>query len=90
MRLRPVGRRRLVQELRQKGVPPAAASLAVERAFEETSEAELALHVARTWARRTPSGPRARARLYGLLLRRGFPRSAALAALRDVMGERDE
>jgi regulatory protein len=90
MRLRPVGRRRLAQELRLKGVPPAAASEAVERAFEETSEAAVALRVARAWAGRASPGPRARARLYGLLVRRGFSRSAALEALREVLGERDE
>jgi regulatory protein len=91
MRLRPVGRRRLSQELRMKGVPPRVADEVLDRAYGDNPERELALRVARGRARRSPDGPRTRERLYAFLVRRGFTRATAAEAVREVMGEgRDE
>jgi regulatory protein len=91
MRLRPVGRRRLSQELRVKGVPPHVADEVLERAYGDNPEHELALRVARARARRSAGGAKARERLYALLLRRGFTRATAADVVREVMGEgRDE
>ena len=88
MRLRPRGRFRLVQELRQKGVSPEVAEQAIDEAFsnEETSEQDLACAAAQRWLDR--QGPalieslastdpseereRARRRLHAFLSRRGF------------------
>ena len=70
-------------------MPPAVADEAIERAFEESPERELAGRVARSWARRAERGPRAKARLFALLLRRGFSRSTAIDVVREVMGEQD-
>jgi len=91
MRLRPVGRRRLSQELRLKGVPQRVADEVLERAYGDNPEYELALRVARARARRSAPGARTRERLFALLLRRGFTRATAAEAVREVMGEeRDE
>jgi len=90
MRRRPVGRRRLSQELRLKGVPPRVADEVVDRAFGEHPERALALRAARSWARRSAAGARERERLFAMLVRRGFARSTAIEVVREVMGERDE
>ncbi len=91
MRLRPVGRRRLSQELRTRGVPPRVAEEVLDRAYEDNPERELALRVARSRARRSSGAPRARERLYALLVRRGFAHGTAAEVVREVMGEgRDE
>lgn len=88
IRGRPRGARRLVQELRAKGVDPETARLSVEETMRESgaSELELARELARKWER--TSGMRREAqggwedrelrekfrrRLYGYLSRRGFP-----------------
>ena len=88
IRLRPRGRFRLAQELRQKGVSAEVAEQAIDQAFsnEETSERSLACAAARRWLDR--QGPalieglastdrpeeceRARRRLHAFLSRRGF------------------
>ncbi len=88
IRLRPRGRFRLTQELRQKGVSAEVAEQAIEKAFsnEETSEQDLACAAARGWlARQGPTlveslaskdrpqeRERARRRLHAFLSRRGF------------------
>ena len=88
IRLRPRGRFRLAQELRQKGVSAEVAEQAIAEAFsnEETSEQDLACAAARGWLSRQGSalieslagtGPskereRARRRLHAFLSRRGF------------------
>jgi regulatory protein len=88
LRLRPKGGRRLTQELREKGVDPAAAEQAVAEVFAEqgVSEEALALDAARAWLRRqnvdvqtaltgparSPERIRALRRLQGFLARRGF------------------
>lgn len=90
MRLRPVGRRRLAQELRAKGVPPEVTDGVLDQAFAATSERALALRVARARAGKSGSGPKARARLHALLLRRGFSYGVTAEVVREVMGELDE
>ena len=88
IRLRPRGRFRLAQELRQKGVSAEVAEQAIDRAFdnEETSERALACAAARGWlARQGPTlteslagtdrsreRERTRQRLHAFLSRRGF------------------
>ena len=88
IRLKPRGRFRLSQELRQKGVSAEVAEQAIAEAFsnEETSEQDLACAAARGWLSRQGSalieslagtGPskereRARQRLHAFLSRRGF------------------
>ncbi|HEV2129552.1 MAG TPA: regulatory protein RecX [Longimicrobiaceae bacterium] len=74
-RLRPKGKRRLVQELRAKGVDAETAHAAVEEVWEreEVSELELAREAAAKWSPRAGEEPlRARRRLFGFLQRRGF------------------
>lgn len=89
---RPRGRFALVQELRGKGVDREVAEEAVEAVFraEGVAEEEIALRAAEKWlARRSRSTrsalvgeegfeaeQRARRRLYGALVRKGFPRDA--------------
>ena len=88
IRLRPRGRFRLTQELRQKGVSAEVAEQAIDQAFsnEETSERALACAAARGWLDRQGSTlieslagadpskerERARRRLHAFLSRRGF------------------
>jgi regulatory protein len=75
VRLNPRGRRRVVQELRGRGVDPAIAASAVEGAMreEEVDEIDLARDAARRWRPRSGEDPeRARRRLTGFLARRGF------------------
>ena len=88
IRIRPRGRSRLTQELRQKGVSAEIAGQAIEQAFsnEETSERALARVAARRWLDRQGSTlieslastdrsderERARRRLHAFLSRRGF------------------
>ena len=88
IRLRPRGRFRLTQELRQKGVSAEVAEQAIDQAFsnEETSEPDLARAAARGWLDRQGSTlieslagtdrpeerERARRRLHAFLSRRGF------------------
>ena len=88
IRLRPRGRFRLAQELRQKGVSAEVAEQAIDQAFdnEETSERDLACAATRRWLDRQGSTlierlastdrsrerERARQRLHAFLTRRGF------------------
>ncbi len=98
VRGKPRGSRRLVQELRAKGVEPDTAASAIEETFaaEDVTELELAREAARAWARRAFGGrttapaesdsesrQAARRRLYGYLARRGFPGDV----IRTVMDE---
>ncbi len=93
LRHRPKGTSALSAELRAKGVDGALATRAITRVFEEATvdDAVLARHVADLWVRRqsqdllealasadrTPEGEKARRRLTGYLMRRGF-RGASL------------
>lgn len=75
VKFRPRGRRRLVQELRAKGVDAETAHEAIGEVMErqELSELDLAREVVAKWSRRAGEDPqRARRRLYGFLVRRGF------------------
>lgn len=98
VRARPRGSRRLIQELRAKGVAEETAREAIEETFQEAgvSELDLARDAARGWARRSPGpvpdpdgtiDPEAvqarKRRLYGFLARRGFPGDV----IRTVMDE---
>lgn len=88
LRLKPRGRFRLSQELRQKGVAVDVADRAIEDAFrsERATEEELATEVARSWVDRqghavvnalasngrSKERERAQRRLHAFLSRRGF------------------
>lgn len=88
VRLRPRGKRRLMQELRAKGVDPATAASAIAEVLEgeETSEAELARAAASKWSPRAGEDTAsARRRLYAFLARRGF----GADAIREVMEDPD-
>ncbi len=97
IRLRPRGRFRLSQELRQKGVPVEVVEKAIEDTFldEATSEHELARAAAERWVQRqsravakavaahdrSPERERGRRRLHAFLNRRGFAPDAIRAAV---------
>jgi regulatory protein len=86
VRLRPQGRRRLVQELRNRGIDEETARAAIDDGFEseQVSELELARQAARKWRPRAgEAAARGRQRLYGLLARRGF----AMDVIREVVDE---
>lgn len=99
VRGRPRGSRRLVQELRAKGVELKTAASAVEEtlAAEDVTELELARDAARAWARRAFGGRgrpaqmdaesrlAARRQLYGYLARRGFPGEAIRTVMDEVL-----
>lgn len=75
VRFRPRGPRRLVQELRSKGVDADTARAAIDEVWEreDVSELELAREAAAKWSPKSAEDPaRARRRLYGFLARRGF------------------
>lgn len=88
LRHRPRGSRRLVSELRAKGVDHDVAQDTIERVFEDedVSDAQLARESAEAWLRRQgpslasalaseepgPARDKATRRLYGYLARRGF------------------
>lgn len=87
VRLRPRGKRRLVQELRAKGVDRDTAAEAVGEVMEreDVSEVDLAREAVRKWARRAGEDPqRARRRLYGFLARRGFGGDAVRQVMEEV------
>jgi regulatory protein len=86
IRNRPLGRRRLLLELRAKGIAPEVAAAAVAAAFgeERASELDLAHRAAAKFRRRSGEDrARARRRLAALLSRRGFPGEV----VREVMQE---
>src|SRR4029453_1076459 len=78
MTYRGLGSRRLRQALRVRGVPGEAAAAGLRQALEEISEASALDGVARRyWRTRRSEEPRRRVRrVYGLLLRGGFPGGA--------------
>ena len=73
---RHLGRRRLAEELREKGVSEEIARTILQEAFQEVSEEEVARQAAEKRFRVLAhlSGGVIRRRLAGYLLRRGFPR----------------
>lgn len=84
MAYRGLGSRRLRQALRARGVAGEAAAAGLSQALEEMSEASALDGVARRyWRARRSDEPRRRLRrLYGLLLRRGFPAGLVWERLR--------
>lgn len=75
IRLNPRGRRRVVQELRGRGVDASTAASVVDDVLreEDVGELDLARQAARRWRARAGEEPdRARRRLTGFLARRGF------------------
>jgi regulatory protein len=84
MAYRGLGSRRLRQALRERGVPGEAAAEGLKQALEEMPEASALDGVARRyWRTRRGDDPRRRLRrLYGLLLRRGFPAGLVWERLR--------
>lgn len=100
VRLRPRGSRRIVAELRRKGVAESTATAAVERVFttEESGDRELALRAAEAWFRRAGDDARSclcgrgaraevertRRRFWGYMSRRGFGPESIRAALDGV------
>lgn len=100
LRLRPRGKRGLLQELRRKGVDPATAEAATAAVLTEESvdQVELAIDAGHAWARKNVSlmagsagsvedRQRARRRLYGHLGRRGFDAAAVRSAVEVVLGD---
>ena len=90
VRLSPRGRRRVVQELRGRGVDATVAAAAVEGVMreEETDELTLARQAARRWRPRAGEEPvRSRRRLQGFLARRGFGPDAVREVVAELLGE---
>src|SRR6185295_19515975 len=81
---RGLGRNRLRQELRAKGVPSEEAESGLRQALEQVSEAEVLDGVARRyWKARAREAPERKLRnLWAFLLRRGFPATLILSRLR--------
>jgi len=106
LRLKPRGRRKLMQELRKKGVQREVADAAIDSALEEVGTDELTLtrEVARSWLNRQSDSvwddlgadfgaderERARRRLMGYLKRRGFPLAAVRTVMEEVQREAEE
>lgn len=102
VRLRPRGSRRLMAELRRKGVAETTAAEAVERVTmeEEAPDARLAARAAEGWSRRAGDADRAhlcgvgdrsevervRRRFWGYMSRRGFGPDAVRSALESICG----
>ena len=91
VRLRPVGPRRLSQELAQKRVPRGIADGVVEETFREHDEFELARRAVRGKLRApgTTDARKRRARLYSFLVRRGFSYEVVSAVLKETEGDPD-
>ena len=88
VRFRPRGRRRLVQELRSRGVDPDTARAAVEEVWETEaiSELDLARNAAAKWSPRTGEDPlRGRRRLWAYLARRGFGPEVARTVIEELL-----
>ena len=70
-----VGRHYVRQSLRRRGVPREDTEAGIGSALEQVSEAQSIERLARLyWSRRSKDEPRVRLkRLWGFLLRRGFP-----------------
>jgi regulatory protein len=81
-----LGRNRIRQDLRARGVPRDAAEGGLAEALTEVPEAETLDRVAqRYWKNRTSDEPRQRLRkLWAFLVRRGFPSDLVRARLADL------
>ncbi|HEX6924506.1 MAG TPA: regulatory protein RecX [Longimicrobiaceae bacterium] len=92
VRLQPRGRRRVLGELRAKGVQAETADAALDQVFaeEEVDELSLARQAARRWRRRSGEDPRrARQRFMAFLARRGFPSEVARRVAEEVLGSEE-
>lgn len=90
VRLNPRGRRRVVQELRGRGVEAGMAAAAVDGVMHEEAvdEGALAREAARRWRARSGEEPgRARRRLAGYLARRGFGSDVVREVVEELLGE---
>ena len=89
---RPAGRRFITGRLRQRGVHPDVVREALEHAYPEGAEEEMAYRVAAKRLRRTRNEEPAalRRKLTGYLSRRGFSYGDIQKAIRRVLGELDE
>lgn len=83
---RQIGRVRLGRELASRGVAPALAAVAIEAAFADVGERNLArAAAARRFARLARAGPeRAAGRLRDFLLRRGYPAAVVDDTVREL------
>ncbi len=92
IRLRPIGRMLLVNELRAKRIADKTIAAVVDEVYTEHAEADLALAVLRKRVGKTgmASDRRRRSRLEAHLLRRGFSFDAAAEAMKQIEGEVDE
>lgn len=78
------GRRRIAQELLQKGVPADVVSAEIATAFENVDEdSQARAYLARKRVP-PPRDQKAAARIFRMLLRAGFPPSAATRALKNL------
>lgn len=88
-----LGRRRVLAELRRRGVDPETAAQTVEEAYQDVDELELIRqHLKRKLGRRLEEkiqDPKAVQRLYGALARAGFSSGKIGEALRKVAAEPD-
>jgi regulatory protein len=92
MRLRPVGPRRLVHELLEKGVARAVIDEVVADAFAREPEVEVARRAVEKRVARAGGrvGARELARMRSFLLRRGFSYESVREIIDELSGERDE
>ncbi len=92
LRLRPVGPRRLVHELLDKGVARAIIDEIVAETFSEHPEIEVARRAVEKRVRKARGRPGVRelARIRSFLLRRGFSHEVTRAVLEELSGGRDE
>jgi len=91
VRLRPVGPRRLVQELLLKRVNRDLATRVARETFSEHSELDLARKAAERKTRVSGGvdGAKRRARLHSFLIRRGFSYEVVSVVLKELEGESD-
>ena len=86
---RPVGKRRLVRELKEKGLSSDIITQAVDEAYQKRDESE----IARELVSQKPAGRLehlreysvVRRRLLGLLIRRGFSMSTSLTVINEEL-----
>jgi regulatory protein len=92
MRLRPVGPRRLVHELLEKGVARSVIEEVVAEAFSEHPEIEVARRAVEKRAARAGGRPGAKelTRIRSFLLRRGFSYEVVRQVLEGLSGGLDE
>jgi regulatory protein len=90
-RHRQLGRRAVHHKLRQAGVEASLAEPVLAETTSEAEELERARLVARKYLERTPRGDprRLRARVYGLLQRRGFDAGLARQVTEEVVADDD-